>query len=160
MFGKLLLLFIIVPILELTLFIQLGDVLGLPATLAIIVLTAFLGAALTKSQGRQALANFNQALASGKMPHREATDGLLILIAGAVLLTPGFLTDAFGFALLFPPTRAFFRHRLAAKLKSSIRIVPAGGNPFTAGPGPEDTPSPSRRAQPASNLDRGDVIDV
>lgn len=155
MFAKLLFLFIAVPIMELAIFIRLGDSLGIGATLAIILVTAILGAGLTKSQGRQALQNFNQALASGKMPHREATDGLLILVAGAVLLTPGFLTDALGFALLFPPTRAIFRHRLAASLKEKIRLVPSGGSPFSQPP-----PTPQNQPRPSSRLDDGEVIDV
>lgn len=144
MFARLLLLFIVVPIVELFLFSFIGSRIGLWPTLAIIVITAILGAALTRSQGRQALMNFQQALAQGRMPHQEVTDGLLILIAGAVLLTPGFLTDAVGFALLMPPVRQVLRGRLADSLKSKI-VVGSG---------------PAQESRKPSKLDDGKVIDV
>ncbi len=146
MFGKLLLLFILVPLAELYLFMTLGDALGIWNTIAIIIITAFLGASLAKSQGRMAMANFQNAMASGKMPHHEVLDGLMILIAGAVLLTPGFLTDAIGFALLFPPTRLIVRKLLADRLKDKIQVM---------------GPRPSMKASPEkSKLDDGNVIDV
>lgn len=122
MFARLLLLFILVPILELGIFLALGDSLGLSKTLAIIIFTGILGAALTKSQGGKALASFQEAMANGKMPHREIVDGLLILIAGAVLLTPGFLTDTVGFLLLLPPVRAVLRSVLTEKLKDKLKV--------------------------------------
>lgn len=138
MFGRLLLLFILVPILELGIFLALGDSLGLPKTLAIIIITGILGAALTKSQGGKALASFQAALASGKMPHREIVDGLLILIAGAVLLTPGFLTDTVGFLLLLPPVRAVFRSLLTKRLADKVQLSQSPLNPeFGADPGDE-----------------------
>lgn len=129
MLGRLLLLFILVPILELGIFLALGDTLGTAWTLAIIIITGILGAALTKSQGGKALANFQEALAHGKMPHREMVDGLLILIAGAVLLTPGFLTDTVGFLLLLPPVRAALRTVLTSKLKDKIKVASSPLNP-------------------------------
>ena len=86
MFGKLLLLFILVPIAELYLFINIGSQLGLGLTLAIIIVTAILGASLTKSQGRRAMEKFQAATAAGRMPAKEAIDGLMILLAGAVLI--------------------------------------------------------------------------
>ena len=100
MFGKLLILFIAVPISELYLFMTIGKQIGLLQTLLIIALTAVLGAWLTKMQGARALARFQKATAEGRLPHEEVLDGVMILIAGVVLLTPGFLTDAVGFALL------------------------------------------------------------
>jgi UPF0716 protein FxsA len=135
-FAKLLALFIIVPLLELAIFIALGDYLGLPTTLAIIVFTGILGAALTKSQGARALNRFRLASAEGRLPHQEVVDGLLILIAGAVLLTPGFLTDTVGFLLLVPPVRALFRSRLGNYLKSKIQIIPTGPLPGAGPPQP------------------------
>lgn len=153
MFGRLLLLFILVPIIELSLFMMLGKHL-LPATLFIIVVTAFIGAALTKSQGGKALANFQNALALGKMPHKEMVDGLLILIAGAVLLTPGFLTDSVGFLLLLPPFRALVRQVLTDKLAKKIHVS-VGGNPLD----PDFDPIPDEQggsAKPTS----GKVIDI
>lgn len=120
---KLLLLFILIPIAELYLFLTLGKEIGLGATLAIIILTGILGAALTKFQGARALARFRQASAEGRLPHREILDGLLILLAGAVLLTPGFLTDTIGFLLLVPPVRALLRSWLGKYLKGKVHLV-------------------------------------
>ena len=135
MFVRLLLLFILVPLAELYLFLELGNWIGLPTTLAIIVITGFLGAWLTKAQGIRALTRFQQANAEGRLPHQEILDGLLILLAGAVLLTPGFLTDTVGFLLLLPPCRAVIRGRLAAYLKTKIRIVdPMAGSASESAP--------------------------
>ncbi len=144
MFLKLLVLFILVPIAELFLFLRIGVRIGLPATLAIILLTAVIGAALTKSQGARALASFRQAMAQGKLPHREALDGLLILLAGAVLLTPGFLTDTVGFLLLFPPLRAGIRARLGNYLKGRIQVI---------GPPPGTRDSSAERSKDADFID-------
>jgi len=105
MFLRLLLLFISIPLVELILFLVLGARIGVPTTIAIVILTGFLGAALTRSQGLRAIANYRQATREGRLPAREVLDGVLILVAGAVLLTPGFLTDAIGFSLLLPPVR-------------------------------------------------------
>lgn len=136
MFAKLLALFILVPLVELYLFLVLGSRIGLGPTLIIIVFTGILGAALTKSQGARALARFRQASAEGRLPHNEVIDGLLILIAGAVLLTPGFLTDTVGFLLLVPPIRAVLRTRLGTYLKSRIKIVPGTAPPQESAPPP------------------------
>ncbi|MEC9055905.1 MAG: FxsA family protein [Verrucomicrobiota bacterium] len=142
---KLLLLFVIVPVTELFLFLRIGSKIGVPATLGIILLTAIIGAALTKSQGARALSSFREAMARGALPHREALDGLLILLAGAVLLTPGFLTDTAGFLLLFPATREVIRNRLVAYLKGRIQII---------GPPPTDR-GPTKR--PAEDTDFIDI---
>ena len=96
MFIRLLILFITVPLLELSIFLTLGTRIGIPATVAIVILTGFLGAWLTKNQGLKTLARYQNSIQSGKIPHQEILDGILILIAGAVLLTPGFLTDVIG----------------------------------------------------------------
>ena len=123
MFGKLLLLFILVPIAELYLFINIGSQLGLGLTLAIIIVTAILGASLTKSQGRRAMEKFQAATAAGRMPAKEAIEGLMILLAGAVLITPGFLTDTIGFLLLVPPFRAIVAGYAGKRLKGKIQVV-------------------------------------
>lgn len=136
MFFRLLLLFIFVPLIELCLFLWLGQRIGIATTLAIILLTAVLGAYLTKSQGLRALERYRSAIASGKLPHEEVMDGLMILIAGAVLLTPGFLTDAIGFALLIPTVRDVVRAIVNTKLKDRIRVV---------GIDPENPGAPPRR---------------
>lgn len=149
MFGKLFILFILVPVAELYLFMTLGEQLGLGNTLAIIVITAIIGASLTKSQGIRAMQKLQQATGQGRLPAREAFDGIMILLAGAVLITPGFLTDAVGFLLLVPPIRSVMAGYLGDKLKANIKVV-------TPGMPSQNTPSP----QSESKLDDGNVIDV
>ena len=134
MFGKLLLLFILVPLAELYLFIELGSRLGLVETVLIVIVTGALGAWLTKWQGARALARFRQASAEGRLPHEEVLDGLLILVAGAVLITPGFLTDAVGFLALLPPVRSFARKHLASYLSSRITLITPNTPPPAASP--------------------------
>ena len=159
MFGKLLILFILVPLIELALFMTLGEKLGLLTTVAIIIITGFIGAALAKSEGRKALSNFRKALSEGRVPHQEATDGILILLAGAVLLTPGFLTDAVGFLLLIPPVRALIRVQLAQRLKDKIHVsVP--NMPDGMGVPEAFQQSNSKPSRKSSSLDNGEVIDV
>ena len=125
MFGRLLLLFITIPVLEFCLFLYLGSRIGVPVTLAIIVVTGFLGAYLAKSEGLKTLRSYQAALGEGRLPHEEVMDGLMILVAGAVLLTPGFLTDAVGFSLLIPTVRTFVRGILKKSLKDKVTIVGA-----------------------------------
>jgi len=126
MFFHLLVLFVTIPVLELAVFLFLGSRIGIFPTLAVIVITALLGAALTKSQGLKALSKYRQALAEGRLPHEEVMDGLMILVAGAVLLTPGFLTDAFGFALLVPACRAAVKRFAVRYLEKRVHIVGSG----------------------------------
>ena len=105
--GLIPLIFIIVPIIEITLFVQIGGAIGLGWTLLVILATAMLGARAIRRQGIDALARAQAQMATGKPPVGEIVHGLLILMAGILLLTPGFMTDALGFLLLFPPTRLF-----------------------------------------------------
>ncbi|MCL4164714.1 UNVERIFIED_CONTAM: hypothetical protein GTU68_006370 [Idotea baltica] len=127
----------------------LGSKIGIAPTLLIIIVTGALGAYLTKSQGLKALNNYQAATAQGKLPHEEVLDGLMILIAGAVLLTPGFLTDAIGFSLLVPSIRGSVRKVLAAYLKGKITVV--GQN--------MGAPNASRDRQGTINID-AEVIDI
>ncbi len=105
----LLFLFLALPILELYVIIQVGQAIGLAPTLLLLILDGFAGAALARSQGRNAWELLNRALAEGRMPARETVDGAMIMLGGALLLAPGFITDVFGFLLLIPPTRALLR---------------------------------------------------
>lgn len=111
-----LLVFIGVPLSEIAVFIELGERLGLWATLVLIISTAVIGTLILRHQGLQTLNNARESLARNEMPVKEAVDGIFLLIAGALLLTPGFLTDGVGAALLCPPVRrilqAWFRKRL------------------------------------------------
>ena len=121
MFIRLLLLFTIVPLVELYLLIKLGSVVGVAPTVALVVFTGALGAWLARVQGLSVLKRLSTDLGEGRLPTDAVIDGLLILVAGAVLLTPGLLTDALGFLLLVPRSRAVVRKvavtRLARRFK-------------------------------------------
>jgi UPF0716 protein FxsA len=125
MFPRLLLLFIAIPVIELVLLIQIGGRIGLWATIAIIFATAIIGASLTRMQGAMTMARAQNAIREGRTPTAEMLDGLMIVIAGVVLLTPGFLTDAIGFALLVPSVRAACRNRLAKSLVNRVQFTAA-----------------------------------
>jgi UPF0716 protein FxsA len=114
-------LFIVVPIAELALLIQVGSWIGFWPTIALLVLDAVLGSMLMRSQGRLAWRRFNEAIAEGRAPAREALDGVLVIFGGALLLTPGFITDIFGFLFLFPPTRVLVRRLLVRR--ATLRIL-------------------------------------
>jgi len=105
----LLILFVVVPIAELYVIVQIAGEIGIIPTLLLLVADSVVGTMLMKSQGRAAWRRFNEATAAGRIPAREVADGALIILGGAFLLTPGFITDIIGFLLLIPPTRAMFR---------------------------------------------------
>jgi UPF0716 protein FxsA len=109
-------LFIVVPMAELAVIIQVGQLIGVWWTIAILVADSILGSVLMRSQGRAAWRQFNAATRAGRVPAREVLDGALVIFGGALLLTPGFLTDVLGLALLLPPTRALVRGVLARRL--------------------------------------------
>lgn len=102
-------LFLITPIIEIVLFITIGDRIGLGPTLAIVVVTAFVGASLVSRQGRAELAALQSSVVQGVVPAKELAHGAMILVSGALLLTPGFLTDVVGFSLLVPQFREVVR---------------------------------------------------
>ncbi|MEM7523603.1 MAG: FxsA family protein [Pseudomonadota bacterium] len=108
-----------VPIVEIALFIELGGLLGLWPTIGLVIITAVLGAALLRAQGISAMARLQRAMAEGGDPRGPIADGAMILIAGLLMLTPGFFTDTVGFLLLLPPVRAaisaYVGPRLAAR---------------------------------------------
>ena len=117
MFVRLLLLFTIVPLVELFLLVKLGTVVGVGPTVALVIFTGILGAWLARQQGLGVLRRLSEDLAKGRLPAEALIDGLLILIAGAVLLTPGLLTDALGFLLLVPRSRAAVRKAAVARFE-------------------------------------------
>lgn len=136
---KLLFFFIGIPLLELAVLVQLGNVFGFWSTLAIIILAGILGAALARWQGMRVLIRIQQELAAGRLPAVELLDGLLILIAGVMLLTPGFLTDVCGLLLLLPGIRHVVRAWLKTKLwhmlqRGQTRFSVHGGNYFSNEP--------------------------
>ena len=119
--GRLALLFVIVPIIELVLLIQIGQVVGLVPTLALVVATGIGGAALARLEGLRVLFQFQKELAEGRIPGQAMLDGISVLIGGAFLLTPGVLTDFVGFSLLFPLSRRWIQRRVRARLERQIR---------------------------------------
>lgn len=119
MFSRLLILFILVPMLELMLLIEVGKVIGFWATMGIIVFTGIIGSALAKQEGLAVWTKFNSRLQQGQLPGTELVDGLIILVSGALLLTPGILTDVVGFLGLIPVTRKFIRIYTQKRLKSA-----------------------------------------
>lgn len=139
-------LFIVVPIAELYVIIQVGEAIGVWPTLLLLLLDALLGSLLLRHQGRGAWRRFNEALAQRRFPGREVADGLLIVIGGTLLLAPGFITDIFGLLLLIPPTRAIARAVLKRFTVGRFTVVgmPGGGGPFGPG-GPAGPGAPTGR---------------
>ena len=117
MFARLLILFIAVPLVELALLIKLGNAIGLWPTIFIVIATGVLGAALARSQGTRVISAIREEVAEGRPPTESLLNGLLVLVGGVVLLTPGLLTDLLGFSLLVPFTRNWFRKRLQGRLR-------------------------------------------
>jgi UPF0716 protein FxsA len=118
---RLLLLFIVVPAVELVLLIQVGKVIGPLATVGLIIATGVLGAALARRQGLSVLARTRTELAAGRLPADSIGDGLVILLAGALLITPGILTDIFGFLCLIPFTRRLIKAFVWQRLERAVR---------------------------------------
>lgn len=117
------LLFVVLPIAELYLIIQVGVSIGAFNTFVAIVLVALVGSWVVKREGLRVWSRFNQTIAQGRVPTREIVDGVLLLAAGALLVTPGFITDAVGLLALFPPTRAFFRALLMRRAARGTVIL-------------------------------------
>jgi UPF0716 protein FxsA len=143
----LIILFIVVPIAELYVIIQIGQLIGVVPTLVLLLADALLGSWLLKHEGRGAWRRFNEALAARRFPGKEVVDGALIIVGGTLLLTPGFLTDIVGLFLLLPPTRAVARRVLKRFTIGRFAVVGLGGGP--GGPGfptgePGGAPRPSR----------------
>jgi len=118
--------FIVVPLVELWAILSVGDAIGVLPTIAILLADSILGSLLLRSQGRGAWRRFVEALRTGRMPSRELADGLLLVIGGALLLTPGFLTDIAGLLLLIAPTRAIARRGLERTLARRLSAGLAG----------------------------------
>jgi len=137
--GRLLLLFILVPAVELALLIEVGKVIGTPGTLAVIVLTGAVGASLARRQGLRVVRDLQTESAAGRLPADSLMDGAIILLAGALLITPGILTDVFGFLCLVPATRALVKRELRRRFELAVRegrVVMMDGFQGAPGPGP------------------------
>jgi len=113
-------LFIIVPLAELYVILKVGDAIGVLPTIALLAIDSVLGSLLLRAQGRSVWRRFNETMASGRVPHRELIDGVLVVFGGAFLITPGFLTDIVGLLLLLPPTRSVIRRLVTRRLGRRI----------------------------------------
>lgn len=128
--------FITIPIVEIAVFIEIGGKLGVFNTVAMVIVTAFIGTWLLRSQGLRTLHRAQESMARSIFPVSEVFDGLCLLVAGLLLLTPGFVTDAIGFLLFVPPFRLLLRHWIMRWLSRSGRadIWVDGNNDFRGGP--------------------------
>ncbi|MBW7470419.1 FxsA family protein [Marinobacter sp. M216] len=157
-------LFIIMPIAEMAVLIKVGGIIGVLNTVGLVLLTAVIGAWLLRQQGLATLLKANQRLNSGELPAKEVAEGLILAVGGALLLTPGFITDTIGFLCLLPGTR----HWLAAQaLKRMVVSGQSRGFYFRSGggQGPFDQPpfgnreNPFGRQRPFDRDSNGDIIE-
>lgn len=167
--GLVALLFVVVPLLEIYLIVRAGQTIGLGWTILILVLDSVLGAILLKREGAAAWQALREALSSYRMPARELADGVLVLVGGTLLLTPGFVTDAAGFFFILPFTRPLARRALttvitrrflgpAGPSESAYRArsqqQPRGSRP----PGQAQDPQ-GRQSPGPDSVVRGEVVD-
>ena len=140
-----LILFIAMPIIEIAVLLRVGDSLGWLLTLGIVVFTAVLGTAMLRQQGLATLNKARHRMSSGEMPAEQLLEGILLMIGGVLLLTPGFVTDAFGFACLVPWTRQWLARRIAARSVVGFGGINgmAGGGAQGPGSGPMGSSIPS-----------------
>ncbi|MDP2559573.1 FxsA family protein [Psychrobium sp. 1_MG-2023] len=135
MLFALFLIFVIVPIIEISILIQVGEQLGVMTTIALVILTAAVGASLVRSQGLQTLMSAQQKIQQGQQPGQEVIEGVMLAIAGVLLVTPGFVTDIFGLLVLTPVTRKLFANYLLSKM--IVKGMSGGGfhgqSPFQGG---------------------------
>lgn len=143
------LLFVLMPIVEIAVLIQVGQVIGGWTTVGIVIMTAFVGTYMLRQQGIATLAQAQQRMNSGQMPAQQMLEGLFLLIGGLLLLTPGFITDFFGFLCLIPPSRRYLANKLATNGLS-------GFNVFVGGMGSSATGASARSAGPKSSINSED----
>jgi UPF0716 protein FxsA len=130
-FGLILLAFLVIPLVELYVIIRVADGLGVLETIGLLVVVSIVGAWLVRFQGLGVIRRIQDQLAKGVMPGTELVDGALVVFAGALMLTPGFVTDAAGLLLLLPPTRLPIRTLLVRRFRSRVQTVHVGApGPF------------------------------
>lgn len=120
MFARLVLLFTLIPALEIYILIKVGSGIGAANTLLLIVATGVVGAHYARAQGFQVIRRLQASVEEGRPPANELVDGAMLLVGGALLITPGFLTDALGLSLVFPPTREALKRRFLEWLRRKI----------------------------------------
>lgn len=145
-------LLVVVPLAEIYVLIQVGQVIGPWWTILLLIVDSIIGGWLIRREGARAWKALNAAIGSGRMPAKELADGALILIGGTLMLSPGFVTDAFGILLILPVTRPLFRGLLTGFVTRRVVMTATGGT--VRGPG-----RPGGPAGPEGPVVRGDVID-
>jgi len=157
----LLALFIVVPLVEIYVIIQVGQTIGAWWTILLLVLDSIFGSWLIKREGSRAFTGLREALNSGRMPATELADGALILIGGTLMLAPGFVTDGFGILMILPFTRPFFRRALSRVVASRLVVLGPGGPLGPTGPLGQPRPGTARRPGPGPEgpVVRGEVVD-
>lgn len=169
MYWPFLLFFIVVPLLELALLIQVGSQIGILATIGLVIATAVIGTTILQRQGLAAFRQMQDQMQSAQVPMTPVVDGVFLMVAGAFLLTPGLLTDAAGFTLLVPPVRRWIAKTLLRKAMASknidIKVHRRGGGADQARPqdasgrsGPQSRGGASGLG-PATGSGAGEVID-
>ncbi len=148
----LLVLFVVVPLVEIYVIIQVGQAIGPWWTILLLVLDSIFGTWLVRHEGSRAWRALREALDSGRMPARELADGALILVGGTLMLAPGFVTDAFGILMILPFTRPAFRRVLSGLVANRLVVMGPAGAP---GPGTARRPGPG----PDGPVIRGEVVD-
>ena len=153
--------FVVVPVLEIYVLIQVGQVIGGGWTVLLLVADSIAGAWVVRHEGGRAWRAFRTALESGRMPATEIADGALILIGGTLMLTPGFVTDAAGLLLLLPFTRPLFRRVLAAFVAQRLVVMGPGSRGAPGARGPAGPAGDARRPGPRSSgpVVQGEVVD-
>ena len=126
---RLILLFTLLPLVELTLLLRIGEWLGLGATIGLVVLTGVVGAWLARREGLRTWAAVQSELSAGRLPGRQLVHALLVLVAGVVLVTPGVLTDIAGLLLLIPPVRELVVRRTRKRLADRVQVQSVGFSP-------------------------------
>lgn len=148
------LLFIVIPFIEIVILLKVGQSIGALPTIALVVLTAFIGVNLLKRQGLSTLVRFQDRLRAGQLPAQEIVEGMLVAFAGALLLAPGFITDTVGVLLLTP----LVRRRIARRILASGSVFMAGSS-FSAGAGFGYSGPFANRPDPRGRDDSGEIID-
>ena len=147
--------FLVMPLVELWVILQVGDAIGGWWTVLLLLVDSAIGAVIVRREGRRAWRAFREALQAGRWPADEVAQGALVLVGGALLLTPGFVTDVMGLAFVLPPTRALLAGVIRSRFRQgAIRMVSFGGS-AGSGAGVAD---PRRRPEPAQP--RGETLDV
>ena len=150
--GKLFFLFAILPILEITILINVGEQIGGWNTVAIVMATAFLGAYLVRQQGLSTLLSAQQKMQTGTIPGQEMAEGLLLVISGVLLVTPGFITDIFGFLLCLPFTRPIIAKALLKRMAVKVVQTNTQGGPFSH-------EQYTRQQNSSASSEQGDIIE-